>query len=97
VIHEFLAVKDLRLFQHVVDRPSQAMGQDPSGFLFAVLAFKTADVGLRLTSFPKKQHDGLGKGPLQVTVPDSSVAGATSLWTYLSRKKISPVAKKTVL
>jgi hypothetical protein len=56
LIDEFVDVKDLCVFQHVVDCAPQAMGHNPFGLVLPILVFHTPDIRLCLTGFPQKQH-----------------------------------------
>ena len=77
--HELHQVEGLISLEHVVDRPSQLVGQDGQGLGLAVLLLQALPIALSLRVVAQEHDSGFGEGPLQVDVADLGAGGAITL------------------
>jgi hypothetical protein len=69
-MEERLYIKGCFAFKHVIDCPSEPVGQDGQGFTFIVFFLQAGQMFLPCWIVAQEQRCGLGKGPLEVGVPN---------------------------
>jgi hypothetical protein len=67
---ELVHIKGHFALEHVIDGPSQLVGQDGEGFPRGVSFLQTGQHSLTFGSVAQEQRGRFGKGPLEVRVPD---------------------------
>jgi hypothetical protein len=69
-MEELVHIKDCLAVEHVIDRPRQLVSQEGQGLPLVVFSLQAGHLFLPGWIGAQEQHRGLGKGPLEMGMPN---------------------------